>query len=306
MSLVFTDVVAVRSYVETNYAQFLRRIFYGFKSAEVFNPHEGVKGKELMTQMTIGQLVKKYGKTFQPVADAVTFSPRWLEVFAAKVDLKIYPQDFETNYLGLERQKGQGMDIPREGIIFEELLNGISQEMEDAVWNAAIPGVPTATDPLSLLFDGLKEQIKDGIGSLAPVATGALTESNAFTSIRNVFKATSKAWKDRGMDCFINPNTALLASIEYQNLVGKYTDASGIGFTIPKVNVIVLPGIPDNCILMTPRENIHYGYDSAMDHTMFNFEQEDRAIKFWMDFKIGVTFGIFHSSFIYVNNQWTV
>jgi hypothetical protein len=37
-----------------------------------------------------------------------------------------------------------------------------------------------------------------------------------------------------------------------------------------------------------------------------NFEQEDRNIKMWLDYNIGVNFGLVGTDIIGINNQWTV
>lgn len=308
-SLDITNVASLQAYVQDHSEDLITRLFFGFESAMYCTPHEGVKGKKSLTSMVIGNLVKRYSATFQPLTNSHVFKQRNLEVFDCKVDMTIVPKDFEGTYLGMMRQKGQNsMDLPFEGAILQGSIDKIAQEQEIAFHQAVKTGSPADGDLLSVMFDGTKELIKDNIADLTPVATGALTVSNAFTKIEEVYAAVPKVYKKAGIECFISVNTAELARKQYRADYGKYVGNkdTNIDFGIPGVNFGILAGFPDDCILFTPKENIHYGYDAPADSRSFNFEQEDRKIKWWLDFKMGVNFGVIHPDVMVVNDRFTV
>jgi hypothetical protein len=311
LSLNTTSAASFRAYVQDYYDTLLTDLFVSFKSAPLFTSHEGVKGKLTLTKLTTADLVRRYSSTFAPVTDAFTFAPRHLDVTDAKVDLKIIPKEFESSYLGMYRQKGQNsMDLPFEGYILADAMKKIQSEMEFAIWRAAAAGAPASTDKLIALFDGIREIIKDEITAttLTPIATGAITNVNAVASVEAVHAGLGDAYLDNVVDIFLNPLDKIKFIQDYRERYGKYTTQADGSIALETGNAMihVVSGVPANCILATPKENIHYGYDGAMDASMFNFEQEDRSIKMWLDFKMGVNFGIVNDDIIAINNQWTV
>jgi len=309
-SINYTSAAALRDYVLDYYETLLTKLYFGFRTSALVTPHEGVKGREWLTSMTVGALTKRYNKTFAPTANAINFVPRQLIVSQAKVDLEITPKDFESTYLGRHRQPGQQpYDLPFEGQIIEGILAKIGEEMELAFWQAEAAAVPNANDLLIALFDGVKAVITAEIANLSPVATGAITNTNAMASIESVYKTLGKAYKDSGCDVFLSYDVYEKFIENYRTAVGgNFAHSDGI-VRLPynyNAQVHVLPGVPNNCILVTPKENLHYGYDGAMDHNMIHFEQETRNIRMFADFNMGFNFGIVDSEIIAVNNQWTV
>jgi hypothetical protein len=202
------------------------------------------------------------------------------------------------------------MDLPFEGYILADAMAKIQAELEMAIWRGAAAGSPASTDKLIALFDGIREIIKDEITAttLSTVTTGALTNTNAVASVESVHAALGDAYLDNVVDIFMNPIDRIKFIQDYRERYGKYTVAADGSVALETGNAMihVVSGVPVNCLLATPKENIHYAYDGAMDASMFNFEQEDRRIKMWLDFKIGVNFGIVNDDIIAVNNQWTV
>lgn len=308
LSLNTTSAESFRAYVQDYADDLLTQLFVGFESAKLFTTHEGVKGKLTLTNMTTDDLARRYSSTFAPVANAFTLAPRHLDVADAKVDLSIIPKEFESSYLGQYRKKGQdSMDLPFEGHILRQAIEKVQSEMEYAIWRGVSAAVPAPTDKLSALFNGIKKIIATEIASLSPVTTGAITNTNAVASVENTYAALGDAYRGVTVDVFLNPLDRLKFFQDYRERYGKFTDKDGsVSLEVGNANIHALAGVPANCILVTPKENIHYGYDGALDASLFNFEQEDRKIKMWCDFKIGVNFGILNSNIVAVNNQWTV
>lgn len=304
----YTDVAAYRAYVEEFAPGLLSKLFVSFKSATLNTAHEGVKGRKTLTELTISDLVTRYGRDFAPKADAVDFAPRVLNVADAKVDLKFVPKDMESSYLGRARRQGQdSMDMPFIGFILERILAKVASEQEVAYWRGIAAGTPAATDALTALFDGFSKIIADEqtASNLTPVVTGALTNTNAVGIIESMYTELGSQYQDVQVDIFMNPSTRIKLIQDYRERYGKYVVLADGSIKLDIGNAIYhsCPGMKDNAVIITPMENLHYGYDGAMDSSMFNFEQEDRAMKLWMDFKMGVQIGIVHDDIIVTNDQ---
>jgi hypothetical protein len=308
-SLNFTSAAGFQAYVQDYAQDLLYKFFFGFPTASLVTPHEGVKGKKLLTEITTEDLVRRYSSTFAPLSNAMAFVPRNLEVVNAKVDLKIIPKDFEGSYLGMARQKGQdSYDLPFEGRILERVLSKVAQEMELAFWRGEAAAVPAGTDKLSALFDGVQAVIAAEIDAtnLTPVTTGTLSNTNIVGKVEQCHSTLGSAYLNTTVDIFLSPKDKIKFIQDYRERYGKFVAAAdgSISLETGMANIHVLPGVPENCILVTPKENLHYGYDGPMDHTFINFETEDRAIKMWMDFNMGFNFGIVDDELLVVNDQW--
>ena len=304
-SLNLTSAASFQAYVQDYYDTLITKMFFGFRTSQYTTAHEGVKNRIALTSLTVGNLVRRYSSTYNVVAGTHAFAAKNLEVFDNKVDLAIIPKDFESSYLGRYRQKGQdSMDLPFEGDILAQTIAKMNQEMEIAIWQGDKAAVPASTDLLAATFDGFNTIITDNIGSLTPVVSGVLTASNAYTTIESIYSGLASQYQDQGVEVFLNNKTKLLAIQEYREKYGKFTERAdgNLGFDLgANVNIRVCPGMPDNKIIITPQENLHYGYDSAMDSSFFNFEQEDRKIKMWCDFKMGAQIAFITPDMLGVN-----
>jgi hypothetical protein len=304
-SLNLTSAASLQAYVRDYYDVLISKMFMGFPTAQICTPHEGVKGQEVLTELQLGNLIRRYSPTFSVVNNTHSFVPKILTVHKNKVDLRIIPEQFETSYLGRHRQKGQNdMDLPFEGQLLMKSIEKISAEMEIAMWQAVQTTTPSNNDVISQTFNGFAKIISDNIGDLAPVVSGGLTANNAYTTIEAVFMGLASQYQDAGVDIILNPKTYQLAIQEYREKYKFYVARPNgqPGFDLAaNVNYLVLPGVPDNLIVATPRENLHYGYDSNLDHRIFNFEQEDRSIKIWNQFNIGAQIGIIAPEILGVN-----
>jgi hypothetical protein len=304
-----------QGYVREYAPELISKIFFGFKTAMIpgISIMEGVKGQMILTELVVADLVKKWDKDFVSTANALNFKPRTLTVIPAKVDLSFTPQEFETTYLGQFRKQGQnpGADMPFEGYILEKLLGKIQQELEVAVWRAAVPGSPTSTDPLALLFDGFLELTKDlvtaGHGTVA-VSGGAYTVNNIIANFEDMFDTLSPALQDMPVVACMSMANLKLYRQAYRELYGKHVvsdpaDINRVKLDFGDVTLIGLPGFGvSDRVIMTPAANLHIGFDQFSDTQTFNFEQEKRAIDMWMDFKMGVQVAITDDDFFVVND----
>ena len=307
----FTAAAGFRSYVEEFHDELISRAFYGFKTKPFLTSHEGIKGKLVLTELIVADLIRRYNKAFAPVEDTLDFQPRELVVTRAKVELQICPKDFESSYLGMYRKKGQSdRDIPFEEYIINKVFDKIDQEFEHGFWNAVASGAPASSDKFAQLFDGVLHIISDLIAAgHTPVATpgGSITNSNALDVVEAMWGQLNDAYKDMEVDLF---GSYANARKYWNHHIAKYQGAKpemnaqghikleyGEGWFIP------VPGLSaSNRLVMTPRGNMHDAIDDTSDSTVFNFEQNKRNVDFWMDFMYGIQVAIDHEEVFVFND----
>lgn len=308
----FTDAVSFRAYTEKYADELLHLLFYSSKTQQIATAHEGVKGKLIMTNLALGDLAYRYGSSFGPTADTVVFAPRTLDVVPAKAEFQFIPQDFETSYLGRYRQTGQSSDdLPFEAFILQRILAKLQQEIERSMWGGVAAVSPASTDKLVALYNGYLKKITDLVTAttLTPAAVGggAYTLANIIPEFESMFDLLDAAYKEApDMAYFCSPSVFYLYQRAYRDTYSKYTMIEPGKMTLdfaPNVEIISVPGMASSQrVLLTQKSNLHYGYDGNSDASVFNFEKDHRAMDFWLDFKIGVEFGIVDPKLMVVND----
>lgn len=309
-SFTVADLAAYRDYAEKNSGEILSKMLFGFKTGSIATGHEGVKGRVNLTELTIQDLSTRYSEIFTPVTDAVGLSPRFLDVYDAKIDLKFVPKRWERTYQGHLRKTGQDpMDFPLMAFIFMKIIEKHQNERELAAWQGVPAAVPASTDKLIAVVKGFHKIVTDEITAtnITPVVTGAITSTNAVSLIEGMYEGLGSSYQSESIDVFMSTKGRIRLLQDYRERYGKYTrDKHGnpqldIGTGNDRFNIC--PGMKENAILITPRANTHYGYDLETDATSFNLEQEDRSLKAWLDYKIGFNFGIVNDDIIAANDQ---
>lgn len=305
-SLKLTDATALQAYARKFEKKFLSQLYTGFTTAQAVTQHANVKGQLVLTQAIIGNLVKRWDKTFAATADAIEFTPRTLSTKLVKIDLEIYPQEYEGSYLAEMMKPGQNPDkLPFEKFILDKILAKKNEECENAVWVGDEAAVPASTDLLAAVINGFMTIAKDEAtaGNLTPVVTGALTDSNAVAAFENVYKSLKDVYKKGTVDIWCSKSAQIKYIRDYRTKYGAATITKDyMQFDLGNVNWHISDGTGD-FILMTPAWNMHYGFDAAGDESKIRAEASKRAIALMMDFRIGVQYGIVDSDVLAINDQ---
>lgn len=305
-SLKLTDVAALQAYAQKFEPELLKLLYLGNETATKVKAMAGIKGKVTLTEGVIGNLVKRWTKTFEHTADAIEFKPRTLSTELVKIDLEIYPQEFEASYMAQMMQTGQTPEVlPFQQFILNGLFSKKSEEQEDAMWNGDAAAVPASTDLLAAVIDGYKTIAKAEAtaGNLTAVTTGALSDTNAVGAFEAVYESLHETYKNSVVDIWCSNSAKVHYIRDYRTRYGSGTITSDyMQFDLGKVNWNIVPGLGD-FIMMTPRENLIYGYDGAADGSTFRFEASKRAIAIMMDFRIGCQIAIVDDKILAINNQ---
>lgn len=305
-----------QDYVRTYADDLFCELFYGFKTSDLAQTHEGIKGEKVITQLEVADnLARRWAKTFDPT-DAATFKPRVLKTVLNKVDFSIVPQQYESSYLGAWRKKGQNpADWPYQAYVMQKVLAKLMQEFEVATWQGVEEASPSAGDYLRQTFDGYLQIIVEALaaGDITAVTTGALDASNIIAKLRLMWAAVSSQYKEGGMDILMSYDLYDTYRIAYKdaNKIDpayiQITDAGyrGVLYELGNGNTKIIPvnGMSGSGrVVITPRENLAIGIDDASD-VMFNVQQDIRELKFWMDFRMGVQILLQKDGILVVNDQ---
>ncbi len=309
-----TEAAAYQGFVREFSQDMLSRSFFGNRTAGIATPHQGVRGKKVLNILTLETIGRRWNLTFSPPANTVKISPRELVVERCKFEFEFLPQSFYDTYLG-EFHRGSFSntdDFPFQSFIMERVAQKKSNEIEKAWWAGDKAASPASTDPLSAVINGWLTLITDdlaaGTPKLTPVVTsgGTLTAANVISTIEAMYDQLLPDLQDIAFGVFVSPKVYSLYQRAYRDLYSKYTDNAQDGrmkLDFCDGELIRTPGMgSSNRILMTPKENLHYGYDGLSDPDVFNFEKDHRSLHYWSDFLMGVEFGIFEQGYIVVND----
>jgi hypothetical protein len=317
MSVDHSYAQSFQGYVRTYAEEMFTELFYSFKTSELAQMFEGIKGEHVITQLEIGEnLARRWNKSFEPVADAATHKPRVLKTVLNKVDFAVTPQDYEFSYLGAARKKGQDpADWPFQAYVMEKVLAKLNQEFEVAAWKGVAAAVPASGDYLRETFDGYLQIIAAALTAtdITAVATGAISAANIIEKLRLMWESVLPVYKENGTDIFCSYTIYDMYRKAYKDAYKvdpAYLEVTnsgyrGIDYELGNGNTRIIPinGMSGSGrVIMTPRENLTLGIDSSSD-VMFNVEQEKRELHFWMDFRMGAQILMQKDGILVVNDQ---
>ncbi len=311
-SVNFTSAAALQDYIRKFMPDLITKLYHGFLTGLIITPHEGVKGQLVLTENIIGTLVQMWSKTFDPLDNVIDFKARTLIVYPMKVDIQVFPQEFETTYLGMARRPGfQPDDMPYQAFVMQQILNKVNQETENATWQAVLDATPDAGDPMNELFNGFLKIIVDELvaTNITAVTTAAHSASNAVANAESVHAALAPVCQVEETYMFCSMAFARLYNQNYRADFGKYVGTekrNGLDMIrLDFGNCWLVPVIgmgTSSRLICTPASNLHYGYDLEGDAANIRVEQNHRSLDFMIDFKFGVQIGIVHNNILAVNN----
>lgn len=313
----FTQAAAYQAYVETFAEDLFTEIFHGFPTANVAVPHEGIKGKHILTELQISDnLARRWDATYRGTQNTA-YKPEVLEVFANTIEHSVVPQNFESTYLGRQRQQGQSVsDYPMQAFVLGTMINKLVQELEVASWQGDAAETPAITDLLRQTFDGYLKQIADAITAteLTPYVSGAVTSANVIATLRGMWELVTAALKASG--CIIGMSYTVydmlrIAIKDTYKVDPAYIEINDSGYEGMRfelggnqTTIVPFPGMGSSQrIFITSAANLNYGYDSLADWSNFQIYPLHRQLDFFMDFKYGVKFTQLRDGFTVVNDQ---
>lgn len=270
--------------------------------------------KQILTeaQADFGEVVQAFQKQFTPKGQ-LTLTPDEIRLRRVKVDLEFYPDEifngwtrFMANNKELNRIEWPITRYIAEVMVPKAISRDIHNNFYAAKW--AAPTVGTA-GPAATSFDGLKVAIAAGVtaGKITPYAMGvpSATAATFATQIEAFVNTIPELYKSTPMS--VNMNKTLFRRHREGNRTKyntNYAQVANESSIMDYDNQIVfgrtsLTGV--NTIFATPKNNLIIAFNPLENVNKFQLEQEDRRIKGWTDFEIGV--GFINPKLVWVNDQ---
>lgn len=311
-----TSAAALQDYTRQFATELFERAYFSFDALEHARMLDGVKGEVVLTQLEIGNLLKRASTTFAPIPNIINYRPRRITTVAVDVDFEINPKVLANTYLEGLRAKGQnGRDIPYEGQVMGGLVNKMKEEHQVAFFQGSKATTPAASDLMRACFDGMialgKKFRTDGLVPTA-VGGGAYTTSNIVASFQAQAETLGAEVLEEGTEMFCsrrlllmyidaynaaNPNRSLMyirnkagnvIGTEMANGLGKIYAKNGYGSS--------------NFVLATKRGNFVWATDDASDADGFQFKDQIKTIQFTTQIRVGMDCIFADASYVAVND----
>ena len=270
--------------------------------------------KQILTesQAAFSEVIQAFQKEFTPKGE-LTLTPDEIRLRRVKVDIEFYPDEVYRGWLRFltDSKELNRIEWPITRYIAEVWIpKAISRDLHNNFYGAKYVA-PTAgtAGPASSSFDGLKAAIAAGVtaGKITPQAMGApsATASAFATQIEAFAASIPELYQSEEMS--VNMNKTLFRrhragnrSLYNQNWEQNKNQSSIMDYDNQMVvGRTSLTGV--NTIFATPKSNLIIAFNPLANLNKFQLEQEDRRIKGWTDFEIGV--GFINPSLFWVNDQ---
>jgi hypothetical protein len=297
-----TSAAALQDYTRQFHETLFERAYFGFSALMHATQLDGIKGEIVLTDLQIGDLLKRASPTFQPLPNIINYRPRIMTTVAVDVDFEINPKLLANTYLEGLRKKGQnGKDIPYEGQVMGGLVNKMKDEHQRAFFVGKKSTNPMSSDMMKQCFNGMIEIAKLlRLGGNLPyvVRGGGYTMENIVQEFQNQIMTLGVEALANGaelhcnrknlflyMDAYEkqNPNRELVKirnagdvviGCEMKNGIGKIYSEDGFGTS--------------NMVIATQRGNFVWGTDDATDADGFAFKEQIKTIQFTTQTRIGM------------------
>lgn len=252
----------------------------------------GIKNKLNLTKLTVGAGVRAYREQFDAADGDLTYTPRVISVELLKRDIQINPLKYRETWMSELMKPGVNpQDLPFAQYVYEQVVKQIGSEINDGSY-LAVKGAGTS---VGTSFDGLGTIIANEItgNGIVPVATGAISASNAVAAFEMMMRSMPVAYRNNGFDIFCSFGNWDNYQSDYRDKYGKYIEPNSDGYFFidsTKRKVKITPATwmgSSNRLIASPKENIITGVDAVGDFDKIHVETEFELLKLRLLFAIG-------------------
>lgn len=260
---------------------------------------------------TMTRLLQPYQNPWTPIGQA-GFAPVELRMHKVKMDHELYPDDIEATWLGFlasESLDRKTWPLVR-WLVENEILPQIQEDLEmneiyDGVYAPPTPGVAGAA---GTAMNGIKKIINDHItaGRITPISTGALeTDPKLFVDqVEDFAKQIAIRYRNQSMTLAMSEDHAELYAEGFDTKynVNYRQDAQNKRVRYKNIEVMGLPSHNgSNKIWTTPKANAILMKKKSVNEGRVELESEDRRVKMWTDFWLGIGFTL--PELVFTNDQ---
>lgn len=272
----------------------------------------GIKNRLKLTKLTVKDGVRGYREDFDSSDDDLTYSGRDLDVELLKRDMKINPLKYRSTWMSEVMRPGVNPDdIPFAQFVNNAIMEQIAQEVNKGSYMAAKGDMST----LAKSFDGLGTLIANAITAetatagtgLVPVATGAITNTNAVGKFELMTRSMAPEFREAGFEHYVSLDVADKYNDDYRERYKKYVAMNDDGTffidnTAKRIKIVPVTWMGNSQrIITTPKLNLLAGVDALGDMDKILTDVELEIIKYRILFAMG--FQIRDLKAIKVNDQ---
>jgi hypothetical protein len=266
----------------------------------------GIKNTLKLTKLTVIDGVRAYREAFDAADGDLAYSGRDLSVELLKRDIMINPLKYRSTWMSEVMKDGVNPDdIPFAGFVNTAVAEKVAQEVNDGAY-LAVKGAGTS---VLTSFDGLGTLIAAAIvaTTLTPIATGAISNTNAVAKVELMMKAMPTVYRRAGFNLYMSYDVFDKYNEDYREKYGKNFEINTDGYfyidnTARKVKIVPASWMgTSQRIIASPKENLLAGVDALGDQDKIHTDVELEIVKWRMLFAIG--FQIRDLNAIRVNDQ---
>lgn len=271
-------------------------------TAQYFTTVTGAIDQLPLAKLSTASILKPYaaGGGFTKTDNALNFGARILSARRISADVEIVPLDLYNSWLGqlAGAPPSSPFDIPFEQFIMDAIAKQAQDDLEGAVWNGTYNGSGTSSeDTMTGILQLVKAAVTDGeIPAENVSAYTAITSSNALDQVKLVRSKIAPQYRNKPMYCFLSVANFDNYMDDYQASVGSVVynrDYNQVLIEGTQTQLVAIPGMvgdDSDRIIITPKENLVFGYDIEGAASNIITQEFNRTIKVMMDFRAGVNF----------------
>lgn len=306
------DTSALSAYAGKHEKKLFRTLIAAMTILKDLTVIPGIKNTLKLTKLTVKDGIRGYREDFDSSDDDLSYSGRDLVVELLKRDMKINPLKYRNTWMSEVMKPGVNIDdIPFAAFVNESILKQIASEVNRGAYLAVKGDMST----LLKSFDGLGTLIAAAIAAetavagtgIVPVATGALTNTNAVAKFELLTASMPSEFLDEGFEIKCAIDQFRLYNEDYRERYKKYVEMNTDGtYTIDntggkvKIKPCTWMGTSKR-LIASPFENLLAGVDGLGDMDKIHTDVELEIIKYRILFALG--FQIRDLKAIRVNDQ---
>jgi len=302
MSIIVTDIVREYGayYINSgqNMARLNRLLLFGRETTKIARQIKTDDTVYRLAESNITSLVQPFQKTWTPKGN-ITFVPNPIELFKMKVDLDIYPDDIEDNWLGFLASENQNRkEWPLIRYIMEQhLIQKINEDLELKIYYKGVHQAPAAgtAGNTETSMNGLQHHLKNN-EKVNRLNMDSLEASIIYEQLEEAYKQISEVYQNVPMLICVAPKWRRAFLLDkrsqgfYQKTGPNEIDDS-LDFSPAKVK-----GLPSmigtDDLFITPNQNLLHLTKKGSNAATFRVEESKRCVSIMTDWWEGLGFGL--------------
>jgi hypothetical protein len=266
-----------------------------------YTPVFGVKNTIKLTKLTVKDGIRGYREDFDSADDDLSYSGTDLSTTLLKRDLKINPLKYRSTWMSLVMKPGVNVDdLPFAKYTNEAIMAQIAQEVQRGLYYAVKGDESTLVKcfdgPGTLIAKAITAETNAAGTGLTPVATGAITNTNAVSKFELMVSSLPTEYIENGCEIDASIDNVRKFQEDYRERYGKYKEKDEKGQLVVNDTgglVVIKPRgwmKTSGRLIATPAENKLVGVDGLGDMDKIITDYELEIIKYRILFAMGFQF----------------